>query len=97
MEVLATTTRGVSHYGLAMYIKIDFKAKEIIMETQIFYHGKNIIFKKSSKRNQNPSTYYNSIINLEFQHKPKYHHVFKNPHIKKDLLSLHSRSQNPLS
>jgi hypothetical protein len=37
---------------------------------------KNIlIFKKSSKRNQNPSRYYyNSIITiLKFQHKPKYH------------------------
>ncbi len=34
---------------------------------------KNIIFKKSSKRNQNPSTYYNSMTNLNFQYKPKYH------------------------
>ncbi len=34
---------------------------------------KNIIFKKSSKTNQNPSRYYNSITNLKFQHKPKYH------------------------
>jgi hypothetical protein len=35
---------------------------------------KNIIFKKkSSKRNKNPSTYYNFITNLKFQHKPKYH------------------------
>jgi hypothetical protein len=34
---------------------------------------KNIIFQKSSKRNQNPSRYYNSITNLEFQHKSKYH------------------------
>jgi len=34
---------------------------------------KNIIFKKSSKRNQNPSRHYNSITNLKFQHKPKYH------------------------
>jgi hypothetical protein len=34
----------------------------------------NIIFKKSSKRNQNPSRYYyNSITNFKFQHKPKYH------------------------
>jgi hypothetical protein len=33
---------------------------------------KNIIFKKSSKRNQNPSRYHNSITNLKFQHKPKY-------------------------
>jgi hypothetical protein len=35
--------------------------------------GKNIIFKKSSKKTQNPSRYYNSITNLKFQHKPKYH------------------------
>jgi hypothetical protein len=34
---------------------------------------KNITFKKSSKRNQNPSRYYNSITNLKFQHKHKYH------------------------
>ncbi len=40
---------------------------------------KNIIFKKSSKRNQNPST------NLKFQHKAKLS-SFKNPHIKIDLL-----------
>jgi hypothetical protein len=34
---------------------------------------KKIILKKSSKRNQNPARYYNSITNLKFQHKPKYH------------------------
>jgi hypothetical protein len=34
---------------------------------------KNVIFKKSSKRNQNPSRYNNSITNLKYQHKPKYH------------------------
>jgi hypothetical protein len=28
---------------------------------------------KSSKRNQNPSRYYNSLTNLKFQQKPKYH------------------------
>ncbi len=38
------------------------------METQIFHHAKNIIFKNSSKRNPNPSRYYNYIINLKFQH-----------------------------
>jgi hypothetical protein len=53
---------------------------------------KNIIFKKSSKKKQNPSRYYNSIItNLKFQHNPKYH-VSKNPHIKIDPLC---RGQNP--
>jgi hypothetical protein len=44
-----------------------------IVETQIFHHVKNILFKKPSKTNQNPSRYYNSITNLKFQHKPKYH------------------------
>jgi hypothetical protein len=39
------------------------------METQIFHHAKNIIFKQASKRNQNPSRYYNSVLaNLKFQH-----------------------------
>jgi hypothetical protein len=33
----------------------------------------NLIFKKSSKRNRNPSNYYNSITNLKFIHKSKYH------------------------
>jgi hypothetical protein len=36
------------------------------MGTQLFHHAKNIIFKKTSKRNQNPSWYYNSITNLKF-------------------------------
>jgi len=34
---------------------------------------KNVIFKKSSKKSQNLSRYYNSITNLKFQNKPKYH------------------------
>jgi hypothetical protein len=56
------------------------------METQNILPCKNIIFKKSSKRKQNPSRYYNSIItNLKFQHKPKYS-SFKNPHFKIDLI-----------
>ncbi len=42
---------------------------------------KSIIFKKSSKRNQFFSRYHNSITNLKFQNKPKYH-LSKNPHIK---------------
>jgi hypothetical protein len=53
--------------ALAIYIKKYLKAKE---ELWII---KNIIFRKSSKRNQNPSRYYNHITNLKFQHKPKYH------------------------
>jgi hypothetical protein len=57
----------VTFVALAIYIKKYLKAKE---ELWII---KNIIFRKSSKRNQNPSRYYNRITNLKFQHKPKYH------------------------
>jgi hypothetical protein len=65
----------VSHYGLAIYIKkYIFKGKRKFMKIQIFHHAKIKISKKSSKRNQNPSRYYNFIItNLKFQHRPKYH------------------------
>jgi hypothetical protein len=50
---------------------------------------KNIIFKKSSKRNQNPSRYYNSITktNPQVSTQAKKISPFKNPHLKIDLLS----------
>jgi hypothetical protein len=51
---------GMSHCGLAIYIKKVCEGKRTrIMETQIFHHSKNIlIFKKNpSKRNQNPSRF----------------------------------------
>jgi len=74
--------------------------KKYLKAKKELYENSNIslIFKKSSKRNHNPSRYYyNSIItNLKFQHKPKLS-SFKNPHIKVDLLLLPSRGQNPLS
>jgi hypothetical protein len=64
----------VSNCGLAIYIKTYLKAKRRIMETQIFHNSKIYqIFKKSSKRNQNPSRYHNSAPNLKFQHKAKFH------------------------
>jgi hypothetical protein len=65
----------VSHCGLAIYIKKYLKAKKKNYENSNISACKNIIFKKSSKKNQNPSRYYyNSITtNLKFQHKPKYH------------------------
>jgi hypothetical protein len=53
--------------------------KRRIMETQIFHHAKknkpNLQKQKNplKKKNQNPSRYYNSIPNLKFQQKPKYH------------------------
>jgi hypothetical protein len=65
----------VSHCGLAIYIKKYFKAKEELWKLRYFTMQKyNLIFpKKSFKRNQNPSRYYNSITNLKFQSQPKYH------------------------
>jgi hypothetical protein len=47
---------GVSHCGLAIYIKNYFKAKKELWKLKYFHHAckKNIIFKKFSKRNQNP-------------------------------------------
>jgi hypothetical protein len=62
----------VSHCGLAIYNKKDLKAKKNYGNSNIS-PCKNIIFAKSSKRNQIPSRHYNSITNLKFQHKPKYH------------------------
>jgi len=70
-------TRGVSHCGLAISIKKYLKAKEELWKLKyyLFHHAKiyPIFKKKSSKRNQKISRYYNSITNLKFQHKPKYH------------------------
>jgi hypothetical protein len=61
--------------ALPLTLKKYLKAKEEFMETQYISPCKNIlIFQKSSKRNQNPSRYYNSTrTKLKFQHKPKYH------------------------
>ncbi len=61
----------MSHCGLAIYIKM-LRQKKNYGNSNIS-PCKNIIFEKSSKRNQNPSKYYNSLTNLKFQHKPKYH------------------------
>jgi hypothetical protein len=65
------------------------KPKKINNKNKNIKPSKKIIQKKKKKKkkNQNPSTYYNSLINFKFQHKPKYH-LKKNPHIKIDLLLL---------
>ncbi len=67
-------TRGMSHYGLAIYIKRYFKGKEELWKLQYFtmqkYNLQKLFYQKKS---QNPLSYYNSITNLKFQHRPKYH------------------------
>jgi hypothetical protein len=60
-------------------VALPFTLKSILRQKKNYGNSnispcKNIIFKKCSERNQNPSEYYNSIItDLKFQHKPKYH------------------------
>jgi hypothetical protein len=72
-------TRGVSHGGLAIYIKKYLKAKRRIMAKLKYFSMPKYNLQKSSKNEtkKNPSRYYyyNSIIitNLKFQQKPKYH------------------------
>jgi hypothetical protein len=62
--------------GVCHTVALPFTVKSILRQKKNYGTSnnispcKNIIFTKSSKRNQNPSRYYNSITN---QHKPKYH------------------------
>jgi hypothetical protein len=73
---LGYETRGVSH-TMAFAI---FTLKSVLRQKKNYRNlnispCKNIISsqkKKSSKRNQNPARYQNSITNLKFQHKPKH-------------------------
>jgi hypothetical protein len=68
------TKQGVCHIAA-----LPFTLKSILRQKKNYGNSsispcKNIIFKKSSTRNQNLSRYHNSsITNLKFQHKPKYH------------------------
>jgi hypothetical protein len=65
--------QGVCHIlALPFTLKLLLRQKKNYGNTT-FSPCRNIILKKSSKRNQNASRNFNSIINLKFQHKPKYH------------------------
>ncbi len=65
--------------GVCHTVALRFTLKSILRQKKNYWNSnispcKDIIFKKSSKRNQNASRYYNSILtNLKFQHKPKHH------------------------
>jgi hypothetical protein len=70
---LSATKQGVCHT-----VALPFTLKSILRQKKNYGHSnislcKNIISKTSSTRNQNPSRYHNSITNLKFQNKPKYH------------------------
>ncbi len=75
--------------ALPFYIKKYLKAKEEWWKFKDFTMQKCNLQNKSSKRNQNPSRYHNSITNLKFQHKPKYR-LSKNPHVKNRPIRLDS-------
>ncbi len=67
-----------SQQGVCHTVTLPFTLKSILRQKKNYGNSnispcKNIIFKKSSKRNQNPPRYYNSISSLKFQHKPKYY------------------------
>jgi len=55
MHTYKVKTKGVSHHGLAIYIQKYLKAMNNDGKSNISPHQKNLIFKKSFKRNQNPS------------------------------------------
>jgi len=64
--------------GVCHTLAYPFTLKHILRQKKNYGNSnispcKNTISKKSSKRNQNHSRHYNSITNLKFQHKPKYH------------------------
>jgi hypothetical protein len=67
------------YYGLAIYIKRVFlRAKKNYENSNIYftmqkYNLKTLLYTQKKKKPPNPSSYYNSITNLKFQHKPKYH------------------------
>jgi hypothetical protein len=65
-------TRGVFTVALPFTLKSILRQKKNYGNSNIS-PCKNMVFKKSSKTNQAPSRCYNSLTNLKFQHKPKYH------------------------
>jgi hypothetical protein len=73
-----TETNSQTKQGVCHTVALPFTLKFILRQKKNYENSnilpcKNIIFKKSSKRNQNPSRYHKSLTNLKFQHKPKYH------------------------
>jgi hypothetical protein len=73
-----TLTAYVTRGCVTLCVALPFTFKSILRQKKNYENSnispcKNVIFRTSSKRNQNPSGYYNSIASLKFQYKPKYH------------------------
>jgi hypothetical protein len=64
--------KRVSDHGLPIYIQTYSKAKQNLWKLK-YFTMQDVIYNKSSTRNQHACRYYNSVTNLKFQHKPKYH------------------------
>jgi hypothetical protein len=88
----------LNKHGVCNIVALSFILKTVLRQKKTFEDSnispsKNIILKKSFKRNQNPSRYHNSITNLKFNTSQNI--IFqKSSCTKIDLLS---RGQNPLS
>jgi hypothetical protein len=90
--------QGVGHIvALPFTLKSTLRQKKNYEISNISPCKKCILQKKSSKRNQNPSRYYNFVTNCKFQNKPKYYLSKILYFIKIELLLLLPRGQNPLS
>ncbi len=94
---MGTWSEQGENKGVCHTMILPFTLKSIVRQKKNYGNPnistcKNTIFKKSSKRNQNPSNY-NSINWSQVSTQAKIS-SFKNPHIKIDLLP---RGQNPVS
>jgi hypothetical protein len=58
--------------ALPFTVKTYLKAKEELWKLKYFTMQKCNV-QKNPLKETNPSRYYNSVTNLKFQHKPKYH------------------------
>jgi len=66
-------TRGVSHYGLAIYIKKYLKAKEDLWKFKYFTVQKYILQKHPLQQTKILQDIITLITNLKFQNESKYH------------------------
>ncbi len=78
IHVGALVGAGLLWPTLAHTVALPFPLTSILRQTKNYGNSnispcKNIIIKKSCKRNQNPSRYYISITTIKFQYKPKCH------------------------
>jgi hypothetical protein len=76
IHVGALVGAGLLWPTLAHTVALPFPLTSILRQNKNYGNSnispcKNIIIKKDSKRNQNPSRYYISITNIKFQYKPK--------------------------